>query len=67
MNDIYMIMYPTDRINSRGCESLQAAYTLDALEASKAIREGRRVFKLNQLTELKEVKVSFEEIPLELT
>lgn len=72
MSDVYMIMSPVHVISSLGGspndqENFNAFYTTDAVSAGQALERGRRVFKLNTLTELKEIKVSFEETPMELS
>ncbi len=67
MSDIFMILHSSDTLNIRGNEVFEATYTTDAVQASNAIQSKKRVFKLDSLKELKDIRFSYEEIPQELT
>lgn len=66
LSKIYMILV-TDFSEIRHVNNYDAYYTSDPIEAAKALEIGHIVYKLDNLTELKEIEINYQEIPMEMT
>jgi hypothetical protein len=64
-DDIYVILHNQEGFNGP-LSYMSSMFTTDALQASKALVCESRVFKLNNLEELKEIEVTYQEIPKSL-
>jgi hypothetical protein len=64
---MYLILFPHQGISSSHTNTFEAIYTKDMHRVSEALKlPNIKVFKLDSLVEIKEIEVTYQEIPKEM-
>jgi len=65
---MYLILYPSNRmVSGPDKEVFDSIYTIDMHRVSKALSEKEvRVFKIDSLTEIKSIDITYQEVTKEM-